>query len=72
MSRGGDADLTLIDLKAKFKIDSTKFHSKAKLSPFDGFKCQGKPVKTFVGGKLVMDDGEIVAEKGTGSILKAS
>jgi len=72
LSRGGDADLTLIDLKAKFKIDSTKFHSKAKLSPFDGFKCQGKPVKTFVGGKLVMDDGEIVAEKGTGSILKAS
>ena len=72
LKQGGDADLTLIDLKAKFKIDSTKFHSKAKLSPFDGFRCQGKPVKTFVGGKLVMDDGEIVAEKGTGSILKAS
>jgi len=71
LRRGRDADLTLIDLKAKFKIDSTKFHSKAKLSPFDGFKCQGKAVKTFVAGKLVMDNGEIVAEKGTGSVLKA-
>jgi len=72
LKQGGDADLTLIDLKAKFKIDSTKFHSKAKLSPFDGFKCQGKPVKTFVAGKLVMDNGEIVGEKGTGSVLKAA
>jgi len=70
LRRGGVADLTLIDLRAKFKIDSTKFHSKAKLSPFDGFRCRGKPVKTFVAGKLVMDDGEIVAEKGTGSLLK--
>jgi len=72
LRRGGDADLTLIDLKGKFKIDSTKFHSKAKLSPFDGFECQGKPVKTFVAGKLVMDNGEIVAEMGTGSVLKAA
>ena len=72
LRRGGDADLTLIDLKAKFKIESTKFHSKAKLSPFDGFKCQGKPVKTFVAGKLVMDNGEIVAERGSGSVLKAT
>jgi dihydroorotase len=72
LKQGGDADLTLIDLKAKFKIDSTRFHSKAKLSPFNGFKCQGKPVKTFVAGKLVMDNGEIVAKKGTGSILKAA
>jgi len=72
LRRGGDADLTLIDLKAKFKIDSTRFHSKAKLSPFDGFKCKGKPVKMFVAGKLVMDNGEIVAKKGTGSILKAT
>jgi len=72
LKQGGDADLTLIDLKAKFKIDSSKFYSKAKLSPFDGFECQGKPVKTFVAGKLVMDNGEIVAEKGTGSVLKAT
>ncbi len=72
LRQGGDADLTLIDLKAKFKIDPTKFHSKAKLSPFNGFICRGKPVKTFIAGRLVMDNGEIVAKKGSGSVLKAA
>jgi dihydroorotase len=63
------ADLTAIDLKAKFKIDASRFHSKAKYSPYEGWEVQGKPVKTFVNGHLVMDNGEIVAKPGSGSIV---
>ncbi len=69
LKEGFDADITLIDLKKRFKIESEKFFSKAKYSPFNGFKCVGKPIKVIVSGKLVMDEGEIVAEKGSGSIL---
>lgn len=69
LKEGFDADITLIDLKKRFKIESEKFFSKAKYSPFNGFKCIGKPIKVIVSGKLVMDEGEIVAEKGSGSIL---
>ena len=70
LSKGCLADLVVVDIKREHKIDSSKFHSKAKFSPFDGWKVKGKPVKTFVNGRLVMDEGEIVAKPGTGQILR--
>ncbi|MGD8506474.1 MAG: dihydroorotase family protein [Candidatus Bathyarchaeota archaeon] len=64
------ADLVVVDFKREHKIDSSDFHSKAKFSPFDGWKAKGKPVKTFVNGLLVMDEGEIVAKPGTGQVIR--
>ncbi len=69
LEEGSDADLVVIDLDRKYRIDASRFHSKAKYSPFDGWHCEGKPVKTFVGGRLVMDEGEIVSEAGVGEII---
>jgi len=66
---GGFADLVIVDMDQEYEIDSSKFFSKAKYSPFDGWKVKGKPTKTFVNGQLVMDEGEIVAKKGTGRIV---
>jgi dihydroorotase len=59
-----------VDLNRKYKIDASKFHSKAKFSPFEGREVQGKPVKTFVAGQLIMDDDEIVAKPGSGHIIR--
>ncbi len=70
LSKGCYADLVVVDVKREHRIDSSKFHSKAKFSPFDGWKVKGKPVKTFVNGRLVMDEGEIVAKPGTGQIMR--
>ena len=70
LKEGNDADLTVIDLRKKYKIDSSQFHSKAKFSPFDGREVQGKPVKTFVAGQLIMDDGEIVAKPRSDCIIR--
>jgi len=70
LKEGYYADLTVVNLKKKHKIDSSKFHSKAKYSPFDGRTVIGKPVKTFVNGVLVMDDGDILAEVGCGKIIQ--
>ena len=57
-------------MKREHEIDSSVFFSKAKYSPFDGMQVKGKAVKTFVNGKLVMDEGVIVAEPGTGKIVR--
>jgi dihydroorotase (multifunctional complex type) len=70
IAEGKCADLVVVDIKREWLIDPSEFYSKAKFSPFEGWRMKGKPVKTFVNGLLVMDDGEIVAKPGTGRIIK--
>ena len=70
LKEGNDADLTVVDLNRKYRVDASKFHSKAKFSPFEGREVEGKPVKTIVAGQLVMDDDEIVAKAGSGRIIR--
>lgn len=70
LKEGNDADLTVVDLQRKCRIDSSRFYSKGKYSPFDGWVTEGMPVKTFVNGQLIMDDGEIVSRAGTGQIVR--
>jgi len=70
LKEGNNADLTIVDLNRKYKIEASKFHSKAKYSPFDQWIVEGKPVKTFVNGQLIMDEGEIVAKAGSGEIIR--
>lgn len=53
IKKGARADLVLIDLDTEWTIDSQKFHSKSKNSPFDGFKVKGRALKTIVAGKAV-------------------
>jgi dihydroorotase (multifunctional complex type) len=69
---GFDADLTVVDVDQEFIIDSTAFHSKAKYSPFDGMKVVGRPIQVFLGGNLVMEEGEILSKPGSGSIIRPS
>jgi len=70
LEEGNWADIVVVDINRKYKIDASNFYSKAKYSPFDGWNVKGKPTKTFVNGQLVMDEGEIVAKPGTGQIVR--
>ncbi len=49
---GGLADITLVDLDRKYKIDAKSFKSKGKNTPFDGFEVKGKVCVTVVEGKV--------------------
>jgi len=70
LSEGNIADIVVVDVNREHKIDASSFHSKAKFSPFDGWRVKGKPVKTFLNGQLIMDEDEIVAKPATGRILR--
>ncbi len=70
LEQGKNADFVVVDFNQRFKIDASKFQSKAKFSPFNGWEAQGKPVKTFVNGQLVMDEQRIVAKPGSGSVVR--
>ena len=57
---GKVADITIIDPEAEYKVDVSKFASKSKNSPFDGYEVKGKIEYTIVGGKVVVEKGELV------------
>ncbi len=50
------ADITVVDMNKDWHIKPEKFMTKAKYSPFEGFKGTGMPVMTFVNGKLTIID----------------
>jgi dihydroorotase len=70
IQRGNYADVTIVDLKKRGRIDSGNFFSKAKYSPFDGYRTMGAVESTIVGGTLVYRQGEIVADRGCGAVLR--
>jgi dihydroorotase len=61
MAVGYDADLTIVDLKAKRTITHDWMQTRAGWTPFDGVTCQGWPLATIIRGRVVMRDDEIVA-----------
>ncbi len=60
LREGFDADVVLVDPKAKIRIQPDKFLSKAKYSPFKGKSCVGRAAYTVVNGTLVAENGMIV------------
>ena len=58
---GYDADLTIVDLKAKRTITHDLMASRVGWTPFDGFEAEGWPMATLIRGHVVMRDGEVTA-----------
>jgi dihydroorotase len=50
---GHVADLTLIDLKKRDRLDATEFRSLSRNSPFDQWDVEGNAVMTIIGGEIV-------------------
>ncbi len=61
MAEGYDADLTIVDLKARRTITHAAMASRVGWTPFDGMQAKGWPVATIIRGRVVMRDDEIVA-----------
>ena len=56
LCEGERADLTAIDLKTAYTIDSRTFLSKGHATPFDGMPVQGAVRATWFAGRLVWND----------------
>ncbi len=54
LAEGAPADVTLFDPDAEVTVDKTRFRSKSRNTPFDGWKLRGKAVATIVGGRRVV------------------
>jgi dihydroorotase len=62
IARGYDADLVLVDLAARRRVERAALASRAGWSPFEGRELTGWPVATLLRGRVVARDGAVVGE----------
>lgn len=66
---GADADLVVIDPEREATLGVSRLRSRADYSLWEGRKVRGMPVMTFLRGRLVMQEGEIVTERPSGRFV---
>jgi len=69
---GSDGDLTIIDLKKKWKIRGGDLVTACGWTPYEGFETQGMATDVFVRGETVLEDGEVVSREGQGTFIPRS
>jgi dihydroorotase len=61
LAEGFDADLTIVDQKARRTITHAHMASRVGWTPFDGMEAKGWPMATIIRGRVVMRDDEVIA-----------
>ncbi len=67
---GSDADLMIVDPDAEWVVRSGELASKQGFSVYEGFPLKGKVLQTVVRGKVICDEGRMVAEVGHGRHIR--
>ena len=60
IEEGKTADIVVIDTENEYEVKVSDFESKAKNSPYDGYKLFGKAQTTIVAGKIIVNNGQIL------------
>ncbi|MCX8188142.1 MAG: dihydroorotase family protein [Nitrososphaeria archaeon] len=64
------SNLTFLKFVPEYEIDSSKFYSKAKFTPFKGFKAETIVTRTIVRGETVYDRESGVIDERRGKVIK--
>ncbi len=59
LAPGAPADITLVESDVEWTVDATRFFSRSRNTPFHGRRLTGRVSQTWVGGRLVFEDGHI-------------
>jgi dihydroorotase len=62
LKAGADADVTIIDPRARWTIDPTTFRSKSRNTPFGGWEVRGRAHTVIVSGEVRFTRGGIVQQ----------
>ena len=60
ITKGYDADITLVDLNKKMTITNAQQKSRTGWTPYDGLNVTGWPVMTMIRGNIVMREDELL------------
>lgn len=55
LGKGGQADVTIVDPELEWTVDSARFYSRSRNTPFHGRTLKGRAVQTYVAGRRVFD-----------------
>ncbi len=69
LSPGADADIIIVDPDKEWVLSVDNLKSCSDYSIYEGRAVKGKAIKTFIRGKLVAEDGELVAEAPLGEYV---
>ncbi|RRA98919.1 dihydropyrimidinase [Larkinella rosea] len=67
---GSDADLVIFDPTTKHRLSAETHHMNVDYSAYEGWEITGKVKTVLLRGKVVIDDGTCLAEKGYGQFIK--
>lgn len=60
LSSGNAADIIIFNPEEEWTVDVSKFKSKSKNSPYNGFRLFGKPEYVIVSGNIIVNQGELM------------
>ena len=66
---GGDADIAVWDPDRETEITAATLHDNVGYTPYEGRRLRGWPATVLSRGRVVVEDGNLVAERGSGQFL---
>ncbi|KAM9436617.1 dihydropyrimidinase [Clarias gariepinus] len=69
IAKGSDADLVIWDPNATRVISAKTHHQAVDSNIFEGMECHGVPLVTISGGRVVYENGRVLAQPGTGRFI---
>ena len=69
IQKGADADLAIVDLKAKRKVRAEALHYKVGWTPYEGWTLKGWPILTVRRGEILYEDEQVVGKPGAADFL---
>lgn len=70
--KGADADLTIVDLKARRKVRAENLHYKVGWTPYEGWTMKGWPILTMRRGEVIYEDEQVVGKPGYAEFIPMS
>src|SRR6201987_1447834 len=66
---GNDADITIWDPERETTVTSSMLHDNVGYTPYEGRRLRGWPVTVVSRGRVVIEDGTLAAQRGSGAFL---
>jgi len=66
---GSDADIAIWDPEHEVTVTAANIHDNVGYTPYEGMKLKGWPMTVLSRGRVVIDQGKLQAERGSGNFL---